>query len=49
MQSISCYDIENERIQELCEQYDATEAEIVEALIAAVDDGTVVLGDYISI
>ena len=47
MQHISCYDIENDRIQELCDQYDVTEAELMEALIAAVDDGTVDLSLYL--
>lgn len=47
MQSISCYDIEGDRIEELCDQYDITAAELIEALISAVDDGTVDLGDYL--
>ena len=47
MQSISCYDIENDRIQELCEQYATTEAELIEALIAAVDDCTIDLSEYL--
>lgn len=47
MQSISCYDIEEKRIEELCAEYDVSEAELVEALIAAVDDGTVDLSQYL--
>ena len=47
MMSINSYDIEGQRIEELCEEYDITEAELVEALINAVDDGTVDIGQYI--
>ena len=47
MQQISCFDIEEQRIQELCEQYNTTEAELIEALLMAVDDGTVDLGTYL--
>ena len=47
MKSISCYDIEEQRIEELCEEYDISEPELIEALISAVDDGTVDLSQYI--
>jgi len=47
MVHVSCYDIEEQRIQELCDEYDITEPELIEALIAAVDDGTINLADYV--
>ena len=47
MQSLSCYDIEAKEIDKLCEEYDVSEAEIIEALISAVLAGDIDLGDYL--
>ena len=46
MQRISVYDIEAEQIEKICEERNTTEAELIEALLSAVEDGTINLEDY---
>ena len=47
MNTISVYDIEAERIEQLCEKKDTTEAELIEALLDAVDAGDINIDDYL--
>lgn len=47
MKSITVYDIEAEKIEEICEKKDTTSAELIEALLQAVEDGEIELNDYL--
>ena len=47
MTSISIYDIEAEKLENICEELDTTEAEVIEALLNAVDAGDIRIKDYI--
>ena len=47
MQNISVYDIEAEKIEKICEDYSTTSAELIEALVSAIEDGNIDLNDYI--
>ncbi len=38
MQNILVYDVEAKRIDEICEKYDTTEAELIEVLLDNVSD-----------
>ena len=47
MQSISCYDIEAKKIEDLCDRYDITEPELMEKLIEIIESDEVNLDDWI--
>lgn len=47
MKRIDIYDIEFDRLDELEEKYDTTKAEIIEALLDAVDNGYIKIEDYL--
>ena len=47
MKSISVYDIEADKIEKLCDEYDTTSAELIEKFIMAVEDGDIDLKDYL--
>ena len=47
MKKIDIYDIEDERIEKICEEQDITTAELIEALLDAVDAGEINLKDWL--
>ena len=47
MKLISVYDIEASAIEKLSEKHDVTEAEIVTALLDAIEDNGIDIGEYI--
>lgn len=46
MQSINCYDIEADEITALCDEYDLSEPELIQALIDAVREGAINIEDW---
>ena len=46
MTSISVYEVEAKRIEKICDDKDTTSAELIEALLDAVDNGDICLEDY---
>ena len=47
MTRISVYDVEAEIIDKICEEHDITSADLVQALLEALDDNAFDLEDYI--
>ena len=47
MKNITVYDIEENKIEKLCNEYDITEAELIEALLEAIEDNNINITDYI--
>ena len=47
MQTITIYDIEEEKINEMCDEHDTTEAEIIEAILEAIKDNHININDYL--
>lgn len=47
MRSISIYDVEDKRVNELCEQFNTTPAELIEALLDAVDAEEIKLEEWL--
>lgn len=47
MQSVSVYDIEAKKIEDLCDRYDITEPELIEKLIEIVESDEINLEDWI--
>ena len=47
MTKITVYDVEANKIEEICEDYDTTEAEVIEALIEAIEYNDIDLGDWL--
>lgn len=47
MKSISVYDVEADKIEKICLDKDTTSAELIEALMTAVEDGDINIDDYI--
>lgn len=47
MKAINVYDVEADTIEELSEKHDISEADVVEALLAALENGDIKLEDYI--
>lgn len=47
MTNVTVYDIEARKIEEICEEKDTTSAELIEALLQAVEDGEIELDDYL--
>lgn len=47
MTRIDIYDIEAEKIETICDEKDTTAAELIEALLDAVEAGDINLDDYL--
>lgn len=47
MMNINVYDIDDERIEKICEEKDITSAELIEALLDALENKEINLEDYI--
>lgn len=47
MKAINIYDIEAERIETLCEKHDISEAELMQAILDALDNNEIDLDEYI--
>lgn len=47
MTRIAVYDIEAETIEKICDERDITPAELIEALISALEDDAINLEDYL--
>ena len=47
MTSITVYDTEADKIEKICKDYDTTEAEVIEALIEAIEYENIDLGDWL--
>ena len=47
MTNITVYDVEANKIEDICKEYDTTEAEVIEALIEAIEYENIDLGDWL--
>lgn len=47
MQRISIYDTEAEKIEQFCDEHSTTAAEVIEAMMTALEDERIKLEDYI--
>lgn len=47
MTYIGVYDLEAKQIENLCEEYDATEPELIEAMLDAVEAGEIKLSEWL--
>lgn len=47
MKNISIYDIEYDRLDKIADAHDVTDADIIEALLDAVDNGDIKIEDYL--
>lgn len=47
MKSITVYDVEAEQIEKICDQFAITEAELIEALMSALEHDDIRIEDYI--
>lgn len=46
MTTVTVYDVEAKRIEKICDEHNTTSAELIEALLDAIDNGDVDLKDY---
>lgn len=47
MKSISVYDVEAKKIEKYCDEHSTTAAEVIEAMMTALEDEGIKLEDYI--
>ena len=47
MKNISIYDTEAEVIETMCDTYDVSEAELIEAILDAIKDNDIDMEDYL--